>query len=283
MRYFRRLFYKPKHAADTGGDYGIYRSLAPSVAGIALCTACLCGTSWAWFTATATTGVESIQTATYSADAKVTAVTDAVQTASLADEAGAVVCEKDADGITTYKFPADGAYSVTLAPAGTAANGYCVISFGNKTYRTPQLTVGSMTIVVYAAADQTLIVAPQWGTYSGDATIIEDGDVIGELSGSGSSEGADSSSTGDDEPASSEESVPAVSDSASSEEGSSVGDDSSSSESSVSSANADAATGAGTSATVDSSAGAAGRSGEDSVTSAVAGIAVQESDDASRA
>lgn len=279
MRYFRRLFYKPKHAADTGDDYGIYRSLAPSVAGIALCTACLCGTSWAWFTATATTGVESIQTASYSADATIASVTDGVQTASLADEDVVAVCDKGDDGIMTYTFPSDGAYSVMLTPSGTATVGYCKIDLGDDVYYTPQLTAGSMTVIVNATAGQTLTIVPQWGTYSGEATI-GDGDTIGESSGSGSSEEPASSTADDTDSASEEEGGSVAEGSSSTEESASAsGDsplsvDSSSSESSGSTASADAATDAGTSAVAGSSGSADGQSSNDPTASAVASVAV---------
>ncbi len=172
MRFVRRLFYQPKHAKATGGDASIYRSLAPSLAGMALCTVCLCGTSWAWFTATAFTSVEAIQTSTYVVDVSVN------------DSA----CKKDADGSTPYEFSKAGTYSVVLAPVGTATTGYCVIEFGGDTYYTPQLATGSMTISVVPAGNQTLTITPQWGTCVHDATI-KDGDAIGEsLEGDGESD-----------------------------------------------------------------------------------------------
>ncbi len=171
MRFVRRLFYQPKHAKAAGGDASIYRSLAPSLAGMALCTVCLCGTSWAWFTATATTSVEAIQTSTYVVDAS---VNDSK-------------CQKNTDGITSYEFSNAGTYSVVLAPVGTATTGYCVLKFGGDTYYTPQLTTGSMTISVVSAGNQTLTITPQWGTYVYDATI-KDGDAIGKaLEGDGES------------------------------------------------------------------------------------------------
>ena len=65
MRLSRRLFYKSKHSEKTTSDCSIYRILAPSVIGIFICAICLCGASWAWFTASTSTGTTAIQSSSY--------------------------------------------------------------------------------------------------------------------------------------------------------------------------------------------------------------------------
>ncbi len=55
MRLFQRLFYQPTHKEKVTNDRSIYRILAPSVLGIFICAICLCGASWAWFTASTST------------------------------------------------------------------------------------------------------------------------------------------------------------------------------------------------------------------------------------
>ncbi len=178
MRFVRRLFYQPKHAKAAGGDASIYRSLAPSLAGMALCTVCLCGTSWAWFTATATTSIQAIQTPEYHLTYQVG--TDAKGTDLAADGASYMLT-----GGTT---------EITLKAAGTpGATGYCSITIGDKTYYTEQFFAGDEFIFTVNAAEGTEIkLTPKWGTYSGTANVVNKG-TIG--TSSNSSSGQDDKAT----------------------------------------------------------------------------------------
>lgn len=54
-----------KNKADYTRGSGLSHLLAPSVISICLCAICLCGASWAWFAASASTGMASIQAANY--------------------------------------------------------------------------------------------------------------------------------------------------------------------------------------------------------------------------
>ena len=232
MRYFRRLFHKPKHSVGTSSDCSIYRSLAPSALGIALCVTCLCGTSWAWFTASATAGVESIQTAAL-----------AVATVTASDSS--TVSGASVEGGTKYELVSGKAYTVKLAP-GTSQTGYCVIKFGGTTYYTPQLTQSAapngMSITVYASdANKELIIAPQWGICSYSATIA-DGSTIGNPAVSAALE-VSGAVSGETQSASNEEGGPASGESSSTVEATSVDGDSSSSGLSSSSGNSTASTG----------------------------------------
>ncbi len=169
MRFAQRLSGQPKHLKTKSSDSDIYRSLIPSVVGMVLCAACLCSTSWAWFTSTASLNMGEIEAATYGADVSVSQM--GVRAVS--------ACEKNADGTTTYTFSDAGAYTVKLGYTGTSKTGYCTLEFNGVTYYTPQLTSGSITISVYSTGDQVLVVTPQWGTHPGDATIA-DGGTIGD-------------------------------------------------------------------------------------------------------
>ncbi len=178
MRFVRRLFYQPKHAKAAGGDASIYRSLAPSLAGMALCTVCLCGTSWAWFTATATTSIQAIQTPEYHLTYQVG--TDAKETELAA-------------GGTSYTLTDDTA-RITLKATGTSgATGYCSITIGDKTYYTEQFFADStFTFTVSAAEGTEIKLTPKWGTYSGTANVVNKG-TIG--TSSNSSSGQDDKAT----------------------------------------------------------------------------------------
>ena len=138
--------------------------LAPSVIGIILCTICLCGASWAWFTASTSTGAANIQSATYTVSVT-------------AKQGETVISPTIENGITTVRFSAAGTYTVTLTPTGTAKTGYCKLTFDGTGYYTPQLVSERFTFTVNAVADTALTVTPQWGTYSGAATIQNGGKI----------------------------------------------------------------------------------------------------------
>ena len=165
MRLSRRLFYKPKHSEKTTSDCSIYRILAPSVIGIFICAICLCGASWAWFTASTTTGTTTIQSSSYKLLYQVNE-----------DTAPTELAETD----NTYTLTSD-TTAITLKATGTAGStGYCSIKIGDETYYTEQIFVNDIsefTFTVNAAAGTTITLTPKWGTYSHDATLHKD-DVI---------------------------------------------------------------------------------------------------------
>ena len=149
------------------GD-GLARILAPSVLAICVCTLCLCGTTWAWFTATTSSGTTVIQAATYTVDVS-------------ADENDKVEITTES-GTTTVTFTDAGEYTITLTPSGTAQNGYCKISYAEGDYYTGQLTTDKLHFTVNADANSELTVTPQWGSYSGDPNLSS-GSIIGNTTG----------------------------------------------------------------------------------------------------
>lgn len=130
---------------------GLFRLLAPSVAGLLACVVCLCATSWAWFSASVTAAATTIRTASYtveisvSPDATVTPVNNGAFKIALAA----------------------GDNTITLPPTGTATKGYCLVEYNETLYYTSQLTTGTLSFTVAAAAETTLTITPIWGTYTG--------------------------------------------------------------------------------------------------------------------
>ena len=163
MRLSRRLFYKPKHSEKTTSDCSIYRILAPSVIGIFICAICLCGASWAWFTASTTTGTTTIQSSSYKLLYQVNEDTTPTELA-----------ETD----NTYTLTSD-TTAITLKATGTAgATGYCSIKVGDETYYTEQIFAdGTFTFSIKAAAGTQIVLTPKWGTYS-HAAMLHNGDAI---------------------------------------------------------------------------------------------------------
>ena len=156
MKVYRLFFHESKHAQKQNRSDGILNLLAPSIIGIILCSICLCGVSWAWFTASTSTGTTAIQAASYSVN--VSAENESVKIAS-------------ESGTFTVTFTTAGSYTITLTPSGTAGTGYCKINFADVDHYTDQLSSGSLHFTVCADADSKLTITPQWGCYTGTATI----------------------------------------------------------------------------------------------------------------
>ena len=132
------------------GD-GLFRLLAPSVAGLLACVVCLCTTSWAWFSASVTAAATTIRSASYTVEISVSPGATVTPVNGGAFEIGLVT----GDNI------------ITLTPTGNATTGYCLVKYNETTYCTDQLTTGSLSFTVTAAAGELLTITPTWGTYTG--------------------------------------------------------------------------------------------------------------------
>ena len=150
------FFHQPKRAEKETRIDGVFHILAPSLAAFCLCAVCLCGASWAWFTASTSTGTTAIQSSSYKLLYQVVGK-DATAT-ELAEA-------------KTVTVPDSGSCKITLSATGTAgATGYCRINIGDETYYTGQIVVHdtfTFTFTVKAAAGTTITLTPKWGTGSG--------------------------------------------------------------------------------------------------------------------
>ena len=165
------FFHQPKRAEKETRIDGVFHILAPSLAAFCLCAVCLCGASWAWFTASSGIGAAKVQAATY--------------TVEIACDTGTGVwqpCE--------YPISLHGpkTYNLRITATGTATDGYCTVEIGNKTYQTTQIPKGSsleFSVKVQANKDAKLSITPHWGTgpdtdtkkISSGAKIDENGTV----------------------------------------------------------------------------------------------------------
>lgn len=153
------FFHQPKRAEKETRIDGVFHILAPSLAAFCLCAVCLCGASWAWFTASSGIGAAKVQAATYAATIKYRIGTGDLQE---------YVDPISLAGGTTYTLTLD------ITPTGTATDGYCTVEIGNKTYQTDQIPKGSsreFSFTVQANEDTTLSITPHWGTGSGTNKI----------------------------------------------------------------------------------------------------------------
>ena len=162
MRLFTRVGYRPKRIETKEQSDGLLHLLALSAVGLCACLICLCGVSWAWFTASTSTGTTQIQSSSYKLSYQIGS-----DTAELAE-------------VKTVTVPESGSCKITLSATGTAgATGYCGIKIGDETYYTEQIFVNGSAFIftVKAAAGTEITLTPKWGTYSHDATL-HNGDVI---------------------------------------------------------------------------------------------------------
>ena len=112
------FFHQPKRAEKETRIDGVFHILAPSLAAFCLCAVCLCGASWAWFTASSGIGAAKVQAATYTVE---------------------IVCEPETgvlqDGEYQISLDGDKTYYLRITPTGTATDGSCDVKNGKKTYK----------------------------------------------------------------------------------------------------------------------------------------------------
>ena len=157
MKVYPIFFHRAKHDTKEKRSDGLMYILAPSVVGICICAVCLCGASWAWFTASTTTGTTAVQSSSYRLSYQV-------------DEDATATELAEADN--TYTLTSNETVITLKATGTTGATGYCRVKIGDETYYTAQIFVDdTFTFTVKAAANTQITLTPKWGTYSHDATL----------------------------------------------------------------------------------------------------------------
>lgn len=148
MHIYNFFFNRSQRGEKKRGD-GLFHLLAPSVIGALLCVVCLCGASWAWFSAYTSTGETVIKSSEYNI------------TAAVRDSENSPVEVKN-NACTV----ADGVYKVTLSAKGSqSATGYCRVEIGGKIYYTEQITaVGSFTFTIKTTGSSDVEFVSKWGS-----------------------------------------------------------------------------------------------------------------------
>lgn len=200
------FFHQPKRAEKETRIDGVFHILAPSLAAFCLCAVCLCGASWAWFTASSGIGAAKVQAATYTVEIECKPETGVLQ-----DDEYQISLDGDKTyylRITPTGTATDGlcdekngkkTYKLCITPNGTATDGFCDVKIGDETYQTNQIPNGSnfsFSVTVPANENATLVITPKWGTGSGtEKEKINSGKTI--VYGTAQSEGQESSPTPD--------------------------------------------------------------------------------------
>lgn len=154
--------YRAKRIEKRRNSDNILRLLAPSVIGACICAVCLCGASWAWFTAATEASTTTIRSATFQiSDVKVEAEnleTNAVQATKLESGKFEVSLE-------------NGSYTLQIIPAtgNTSTKGFCCIKIckGKDTagtdYYTSDIGKDKFSVNIQAGEAIKVIVEPFWG------------------------------------------------------------------------------------------------------------------------
>ncbi len=152
-------------------DISFYRLLFPSILGIIICTVCLAGLTWAWFSSNVTSSATTITAANFE-----------VTTTVKVDGGGDVA--PSSEGVYTLS---SGEYEVTLTASGTASTGYCkVILDGQKYYVQlfPTPADGKPNTITFSVnvgpEGSSLDIKYSWGTHvtQSDEQPIGDGSTL---------------------------------------------------------------------------------------------------------
>ena len=145
-------------------DKAFTRFVATSVVGILVCIACLCSSTFAWFTTTQDSSQNTITSGTFDHTVEV----------QIADEGGTVVLTPTADekGVTC-ELQLGKSYTVKLTPTSdTTVKGYCVITIDGTEYHTDTygaVSEGSLKELTFTltmpagTGDVEVTFKPHWG------------------------------------------------------------------------------------------------------------------------
>ncbi len=143
------------HRKSKNRSDNIMSTLFPSTLCIVLCSVCLAGSTFAWFTASQSTSAQTISAANY--EIKVI-VSD--NTKNITAENG------------MYNLEAKTKYHVTLIAQGSATTGYCIIKLYGKELHTEQFptekepTKMSLEFDIQTDEKTSLQIIGQWGSSS---------------------------------------------------------------------------------------------------------------------
>ena len=157
---------RKRNTSDTAAGVSLSHLFAPALLGIFVCLFSLCGLTYAWYSTSAGSTVQTIQAAVFRTDA----VCAGEDGAELQPDFGR-------NGVLEFSLSEGKTYQFHLSPAAdsTASRGYCKIAVtaaDTMVYTTETLTPGSEYVfTVEAGQAATLQIAPIWGDGPTDAFL----------------------------------------------------------------------------------------------------------------
>lgn len=146
---------RKRNTSDTAAGVSLSHLFAPALLGIFVCLFSLCGLTYAWYSTSAGSTVQTIQAAVFRTDAVCT------------EEDGAELQpDSERNGVLEFSLSKGKTYQFHLSPAAdsTTSRGYCKIAVtaaDTMVYTAETLTPGSeCSFTVKAGQDATLQIAP---------------------------------------------------------------------------------------------------------------------------
>lgn len=161
MRLYNRIYHRADKVKKERKD-SLVPLLLPSVLGIFICTVCVCGMTWAWYTASVETPTQKLTSACYEVTVK--SVTESAGTEILPIENG------------SYPLAEGTTYTVILTASGTVkeCGGYCLIQndAGEKTYTQTFKPEESITVQFQPTVSGNYTFTGVWGSPPVDAKTV---------------------------------------------------------------------------------------------------------------
>lgn len=203
--------YRAKRIEKRRNSDNILRLLAPSVIGACICAVCLCGASWAWFTAATEASTTTIRSATFQIS-HVNVTANASETNDA--QATTVQAVKAEGGKFEVSLP-DGSYKLRIIPAAdnTSTKGFCCITIfendesAGTAYYTSNISEDEFSVNIQADKKIRVVIEPIWGdvaAYNTSVTpLVNGGNIPAQKSAesSGSGQTANDASQATDETA----------------------------------------------------------------------------------
>ena len=157
---------RKRNTSDTAAGVSLSHLFAPALLGIFVCLFSLCGLTYAWYSTSAGSTVQTIQAAVFRTDAVCTG-----------EDGAELQPDSERNGVLEFSLSEGKTYQFHLSPTAdsTASRGYCritITSADTTVYTTETLGPGSeyvFTVEVGQAA--TLQIAPIWGEGPTDAFL----------------------------------------------------------------------------------------------------------------
>lgn len=178
--------YRAKRIEKRRNSDNILRLLSPSVIGACICAVCLCGASWAWFTAATEASTTTIRSATFQIS-HVNVTANASETNDA--QATTVQAVKAEGGKFVVPLPVKGSYKLRIIPAAdnTSTKGFCCITIfengesAGTAYYTSNISKDGFSVNIQADKNIRVVIEPIWGdvaAYNTSVTPLADGGNI---------------------------------------------------------------------------------------------------------
>lgn len=157
---------RKRNTSDTAAGVSLSHLFAPALLGIFVCLFSLCGLTYAWYSTSAGSTVQTIQAAVFRTDAVCTG-----------EDGAELQPDSERNGVLEFSLSEGKTYQFHLSPTAdsTASRGYCritITSADTTVYTTETLGPGSEYVfTVEAGQAATLQIAPIWGEGPTDAFL----------------------------------------------------------------------------------------------------------------